>query len=131
MLRERNDVRAPLAVLFHPVEPVFQCTGESGQVEEVVLSFFELGRHARHLRDRVDEVLRIKLIAAVITLVTARACRLTNWAGALNVAIRQGVARLGVDRHRRRLHQHVAVIAAPAEQILNHLLVIRGGGARE
>ncbi len=95
-----------------------------------MLGLDELRRLAVDLRHRVDQLVRVELVAARVALVTPRAGRAADGAGALDVAVGQGAS--GRRRHRavRRTFLEVAVGVDAEEQLLHHGGVVAGGGPR-
>jgi hypothetical protein len=89
-----------------------------------VLGLDELGRLAVDARLRIDQVLWIELVAAVVALVAARAGVPADRAGALDVAVGQRTAGRRRDRAVGRLLQHVAVGVNGLEQLLSDMVVI-------
>jgi hypothetical protein len=65
------------------VQPLPQRLGERGQVEEQVLGLDELRDLAVDAAARLDEVLRVQLVAAVVALVAAGRGVPADRAGAL------------------------------------------------
>ena len=80
---------------------------------------------------RVDQICRVKLVAAVVALVAARSLGPTQWARALDVTVRQGASRRGRDCASRGFHQHVAVVSDNLKHGAHNVVVITGGGARK
>ncbi len=83
------------------------------------------------LGNRVDELVRVELVAAGVALVAARAFGMADRALALDVAVGQGTAGGGADGHLLGALVDVAVLQALLEHLLHHVLVIAGGGAGE
>ncbi len=129
VLGEGDDVGTPFAGGLDFVQPHAERIGERGQIEEVVLGDLELRRLARNLRHRVDKLLGVKLIAAIVALIPAGAFRAADRTGALNVAVGKSVPRNRIDSHGGVLHNHVTVIAAHLEHLLHNPLMIDRGGA--
>ena len=128
---EGDDVGAPFAGRLDAVEPLPQGPGQRGDVEEVVVGDLEARRPPGDRGDRVDEVLRVELVPAGVALVAARAGRAADRAGPLDVAVGQGVAGDRVDGDALLLDDHVPVVAADVEHLLDHALVVDGGGPGE
>ena len=81
------------------------------------------------LRYGVDKVHGVELIAALIALVTAGAISTANWAGALDIAVRQGTSGRRRNSALGGLFEHVTVGIQAFEQLLHHGVVVTGGGA--
>ena len=126
--REIGDVGTPALAGLQPSLVGF---GERRQVEEVVFGLLKARGFAVDLGNRVDELVRIELIAAGVALVAARAFGMADRALALNVAVGQGTAGGGADGHLLGALVDVAVLQALLEHLLHHVLVIAGGGAGE
>ena len=89
------------------------------------------GGLAVDLRDRVDQLVAIQLVAAGVALVAARTVGVADRAFALDVAVGQRAPGGGADRHLLGALIDVSVLQALLEQLLHHLLVVAGGGAGE
>ena len=124
VLGELDDVGAPRARRLAAVEPLPERAGERRQVEEEVLGLDELGRLAVDLAARVDQLVGVELVAAVVALVAARLGEGADGAGALDVAVGQGAARRRADRAARRLLDHVAVGVDLTEHLLHDGVVV-------
>ena len=96
----------------------------AGQVEEEVLGLDELRRLAVDLAARVDQLVGVELVAAVVALVAARLGEAADRAGALDVAVGQRAARRRADRPAGRLLDHVAVGVHLAEHLLHDGVVV-------
>ena len=96
-----------------------------------MLSFHELRSFAVDLRHRVNEVRRVELITAVITLVATGSVVTANGAGALNVAVGQSTPCGGADSTGGFLRHQVAVLRHIAEHLLHDGVVVTGGGPRK
>ena len=96
-----------------------------------MLSLLEDGRFAVDLRNWVDQLVRIELIAAVVALVAARALRMADRALAFDVAVWQRTAGGRRDRDLLRALVNVAVGQTLAEHLLHHVLMVLCGGAGE
>ncbi|MCG4731996.1 hypothetical protein L0O68_22700, partial [Phocaeicola vulgatus] len=73
--REVDDVGTPTFTRLEPGEVRF---GQRRQVEEEMLSFLETRGFAVDFGDRVDQLVRVELIAAVVALVATRAVGAAN-----------------------------------------------------
>lgn len=70
--RELYRVGGPLALLGSALEPLLVDRLNLGQVDEDVLRLADLGRRARDLRLRVDQLRRVKQLPALVALVASR-----------------------------------------------------------
>src|SRR5690606_31925305 len=104
--REVEHVGAPAVAR---TEPFTKRLGKRRQVQEEVLGLDELGRLAVDLRDGVDEVDCIELVAALVALVSASAVVAADRTRALDVAVGERAARGRGDRTRSGLSENVAV----------------------
>lgn len=77
----------------------------------------------------IDEVDRVELVAAVVTLVTAGVAVTADRAGALDVAVRQGASGGRGHRAQQRVLDDVTVVVQRAEHLLHYLGVVAGSGA--
>ncbi len=124
VLAELDDVGPPRARGLTAVEPLAERAGERRQVEEEVLGLDELRRLAVDLAARVDQLVGVELVAAVVALVAARLGEGADRAGALDVAVGQRATRRRADRPAGRLLDHVAVGVHLAEHLLHDGIVV-------
>src|SRR5699024_1513321 len=80
---ELQRIRTPVLTSLQPLR---QNICQSGQIEQEVLGLHEFGSFAIDLGYGIDQVNGIKLVAAVIALITACAIRVADWAFAFDVA---------------------------------------------
>ncbi len=113
------------------VQPLRQRLGECREVEEEVLGLDELRHLAVDLRPRVDQLLRVELVAAVVALVATRVGVPADRAGAFDVAVGQRPAGGRGDRPERGLTDDVAVVVQAGEQFLGRRVVVARGGPGE
>ena len=123
---ELQHVRAPVLA---GLQPLLEGLAHRREVEQEVLGVDELRRFSVDLGTRVDEVDRIQLVAAVIALVAAGIVRAADGAGAFDVAVRQSALRRRGDSALGGFFDHVAVLVEALEQLLDHRVVVPGGGA--
>jgi hypothetical protein len=128
VLAEPQHVGAPA---FAGVQPLAERVRHRGQVEEEVLGLDELRRLPIDLRAGVAQVDRVELVAAVVALVAARGVVVADRAGALDVAVRKRAPGRRGDRAERGLRDDVAVAVQRLEQVLDHRVVVAGGGPGE
>ena len=96
-----------------------------------MLCFNELRGLAVDFRHRIDQIGRVKLVTAVVTLVAAGTGSATNWAGTFDVTVRQRATGRRGNRTHRGLLDHVAVFVEPSEELLDNRVVVARGGARK
>jgi hypothetical protein len=125
---ERPDVGPP-AVLR--LDPRPQLGGEGGQVEGEVGGRLEHRRQAVDLGPRLDEVLGVELVAAVVALVAPGAVEPADRAGALDVAVGQRAAVAGRESGQLLDLDDAALGEDAPEQLAHHLVVVGGGGPGE
>ena len=89
-----------------------------------MLGFDELRCFAVDLRDGINQVGGVQLVAACIALIAARAGRATDWAGAFNVAVRKGAPRRRANSAQGCLLHHVAVGVQRREKLLDDGVVV-------
>jgi hypothetical protein len=106
VLAELQDVRAPAGT---GLQPRAERIGEGRQLEEELRRLLEPRGLAVDLAARVDEVLRVELVAAAVALVAARAVVGADRAGALDVAVGQAAAVDGSIGRQLRALDDVAV----------------------
>ena len=94
-----------------------------------MLGFLETRGFAVDFGDRVDQLVRVEFVAAVVALVTARTVGAADRAGAFDVTIWQGTPAGRGDGDFLRALVDVPVLQALLEQFLHDMLVVRGGGA--
>ncbi len=122
------DVRPPVVVALDPLP---QPVAERRQVEEEMLGLAKVDRRIAAALVRVDEVDRVELVAAVVALVAARLEVTADRALALDVAIGQRAPGRRVEGSHLRLLDEVPLLVQLEEEVLRHLVVVRGRGARE
>ncbi|MPM42372.1 hypothetical protein SDC9_89037 [bioreactor metagenome] len=125
VLGELDHVRPPVLA---GLEPLGERLGQRRQVEEEVLGLDELWRLTVDPGARVDQVDRVELVAAVVTLVAAGARVAADRAGALDVAVGQRTPRRRADRPTGRPGHDVTVAVQREEHLLGHaVMVLRRG----
>ena len=80
-----------------------------------MLGFYKLWGFPIDFRDRVNEIRRVELVAAVVALVAAGTISAADGAGALNIAVGQRAAGGGRNGPHGGFLQHVAVVVQPPE----------------
>ena len=79
--------------------------------------------------DRIDQVHGVKLVAAVVALVTAGTVIPADRTGALDEAVGKCASRGRGDRTHLSLRDDIAVVVESREHLLHHQVVIGSGGA--
>ena len=96
-----------------------------------MLGVDELRRFTVDLGTRINQVLGIQLVSAVVALIAAGVIGATDRTGALDVTIREGTARGRADGTAGGLSDHVAIVVQAGEELLHDRVVVAGGGAGE
>ena len=125
--REAQHIGTPVGA---GLKPRTECIGQRRQVEEEVFGLDEPRCLTVDPRVRVDELVGVELVAAVVALVATGAVVTANRAGALDVAVGQGAAGRRRYRATRRAFDQVAIAVQRREHLLDHRIVVprRGPG---
>src|SRR5699024_9278694 len=105
---------------FAGMQPLGQNIRQRWKIQQEVLSLNEFWGLSIDLGNRVNQINRVKLVAAVIALITASSVSVTNWALAFDVAVRQGAACRRGNRALHGLFDHITVVVETLEQFLGN-----------
>src|SRR5437867_7257060 len=109
-------------------DPSRELFGKGRKVEIEVFCLLEDRLRAVDLRTRVDELIRIELVAAVVALVPARARKSADRARAFDVAVGEGTAGGLLERSHRSLLDQVALVVELLEASRQAEPRVRAGG---
>ncbi len=126
--REAPNVGPPVALA---ADPLRETVGEGGEVEEEMLRLAELRGAPVDARAGLDQIRRIELVPAVVTLVAASLRVSADRARALDVAVGKRAPRRRREGTQRLARHHVTGVVQRPEHVLRDPVVIAGRGARE